>query len=97
VQAYSVLLSGAYTRAERPVPEEYVGPDSDERLTVLNAVAEEVGATPNQVILAWMMGGQPPVLPLIAASTPEQMQENLDSLKLELSAGQLERLSTAGA
>jgi aryl-alcohol dehydrogenase-like predicted oxidoreductase len=37
------------------------------------------------------------VLPLIAASTPEQLRENLDALKLELSAGQLERLSNARA
>ena len=47
--AYSVLLSGAYTRAERPVPEDYTGPDSDARLAVLNAVAEETGATPNRL------------------------------------------------
>jgi aryl-alcohol dehydrogenase-like predicted oxidoreductase len=95
--AYSVLLSGAYTRAERPIPEGYVGPDSDARLAALRAVAEETGAAPNQVILAWMMGGQPSVIPVIAASTTEQLQENLAALKLELSADQIERLSNARA
>jgi aryl-alcohol dehydrogenase-like predicted oxidoreductase len=37
------------------------------------------------------------VLPLIAASTPEQLQENLDALKVELGASQIERLSNARA
>jgi aryl-alcohol dehydrogenase-like predicted oxidoreductase len=58
-------------------------------------VAEEADATPNQVILAWMMGGQPSVLPLIAASTDEQLQENLDALDLKLTAEQMFRLSSA--
>ena len=84
--AYSVLLNGAYTRAERPIPDGYVGPDSGARLAALRAVAEETGATPNQVILAWMLGGKPSVIPLIAASTSGQLQENLAALKLELSA-----------
>jgi aryl-alcohol dehydrogenase-like predicted oxidoreductase len=95
--AYSALLSGAYTRAERPVPAEYVGPDSDARLTVLRAVAEETGATPNQVVLAWMLGGQPSVLPLIAASTDRQLQENLDVLELELTPEHITRLRDARA
>jgi aryl-alcohol dehydrogenase-like predicted oxidoreductase len=95
--AYSVLLSGAYTRAERLIPEGYVGPDSDARMAALRAVTKETGATPNQVILAWMMAGQPSVLPLIAASTDEQLQENLDAFDLKLTAEQMLRLSNAKA
>ena len=95
--AYSVLLSGAYTRPERAIQSEYAGPDTDGRLATLRAVAQEIGASPNQVILAWMMQSDPPVLPLIAASSGQQMQENIDALKLTLSAGQMERLNAAGA
>jgi aryl-alcohol dehydrogenase-like predicted oxidoreductase len=69
--AYSVLLGGAYTRPERPLPEQYAGPDSRGRLAVLEAVAREAGATPNQVIPAWMVQGVPSILPLIAASTSQ--------------------------
>jgi aryl-alcohol dehydrogenase-like predicted oxidoreductase len=94
--AYSVLLSGAYTRPERAVQSEYAGPDTDDRLVTLRAVAGEAGATPNQVILAWMMQNDPPVLPLIAASTNQQLQENIDALGITLSDGQMERLNTAG-
>ncbi len=93
---YSVLLQGAYTRAERPVPTQYAGPEADARLAVLKAVAEESGATPNHVIIAWMLQSTPRVLPIIGGSKPEQVLENLGALKLTLSEEQLRRLDTAG-
>ena len=95
--AYSPLLSGAYTRADRPFPEQYLGPDTDARLAALNAVAEEVGATANQVVYAWMLQSNPPVIPLVGASTVEQMHENLGALEIELSADQMARLNDASA
>lgn len=95
--AYSALLSGAYTRPERPIDDGYAGPDTDVRLATLRAVAAECGATANQVILAWMMQGQPSVLPLVAASTKAQLQENIDALQVQLSVEQMERLTNARA
>jgi aryl-alcohol dehydrogenase-like predicted oxidoreductase len=94
--AYSALLSGAYTRTDRPFPDEYLGKDSENRLTALNKIATEVGATPNQVVLAWMLHSDPQVVPLIAASTEDQLQENIDSLEINLSLRQLEELNQAG-
>jgi aryl-alcohol dehydrogenase-like predicted oxidoreductase len=94
--AYSALLSGAYTRPEREFSEQYLGSDTDNRLAALKIVAAETGATPNQVILAWMLQSDPPVLPLIAASTSEQMSENLDALEVVLTPDQMERLDSAG-
>ena len=93
--AYSPLLSGAYTRADRSFPEQYLGPDTDARLAALKTVAEEVGATANQVVLAWMVQSDPPVIPLVAASTVEQMRESLGALEVELGAGQMARLNDA--
>ena len=95
VLAFSPLFGGAYVREDKSFPEEYSGPDTDARLAVLHQVASEVGATVNQVILAWMIGSQPRVIPLIAASREEQQQENLGALDVELSTEQLERLSQA--
>jgi aryl-alcohol dehydrogenase-like predicted oxidoreductase len=93
--AYSVLLGGAYTRTDRAIPESYNSPDNEARLAVLRAVARETNSTPNQVVLAWMMQSDPPVLPLIAASTPDQLQENLDALNVRLSGDQMQRLNGA--
>lgn len=94
--AYSALLGGAYTRPERSLSQQYVGADSDARLATLRSVAADTGATANQVILAWMLQGDPVVLPLIAASTSEQMQENIGALDVRLSVEQRERLNNAG-
>ena len=90
--AYSPLLGGAYTRADRPLPERYTGPDNEARLRALKAVAAEAGATPNQVVLAWMAQSTPPVIPLVAASSEEQMRENLGALNVVLTAEQMQRL-----
>jgi aryl-alcohol dehydrogenase-like predicted oxidoreductase len=94
--AYSVLLGGAYTRDDRPLPEGYRSADNEQRLAVLRAVANEIGATPNQVVLCWMMQSSPPVLPLIGASTEAQLAENIGALEFELSAEHMRRLDTAG-
>jgi aryl-alcohol dehydrogenase-like predicted oxidoreductase len=71
---------------------------------MLNAMDREVGATLNQVVLAWMarMGtsvrqSAPPVIPLVAASTTAQVQENLAALELTLSPDQMARLNDAAA
>ncbi len=69
---------------------------SDQRPIALRAVAEETGATPNQVILAWMMQGDPAILPLIAASNSRQLQENLEALAIRLSVEQMDRLNGVG-
>jgi aryl-alcohol dehydrogenase-like predicted oxidoreductase len=90
-------LSGAYTRPDREIPPEYQGPDARERLIVLQKIAAETGATPNQVIYAWMLQNEPAVIPLLAASTPAQMEENLGALNVQLSPDQISRLNDAGA
>ncbi|MBN1563019.1 MAG: aldo/keto reductase [Anaerolineae bacterium] len=95
--AYSVLLAGAYTRSDRAVHDAYKNPDNEARLLTLQAVARESGATANQVVLAWMMQSDPAVLPLIAASTTQQMAENIGALDITLSAEQMTRLNEARA
>ncbi len=93
---YSVLLQGAYTRSDRELPAQFAGPDSDDRLRVLRAVATELRCSPSQVIIAWMRQSKPSVLPIIAGSREEQLAENIAALELALSAEHTLRLSTAG-
>ncbi len=78
--AYSPLLNGAYTRQDRDFPEAYLGADTDARLQALNEVAAELGATPNQVVLAWLMQNTPKAVPVVAASTKAQLTEILGSV-----------------
>jgi aryl-alcohol dehydrogenase-like predicted oxidoreductase len=95
--AYSALLAGALTRERRPVPDAYAGADAETRLGVLHSVADEVGASPNQVALAWLNASTPPVIPLVAASSEAQLSENLGALDIHLDAEHMRRLDSAGA
>jgi aryl-alcohol dehydrogenase-like predicted oxidoreductase len=94
--AYSVLLSGAYLRDPAGLPPQFAGPDAEARIAVLKAVADEAGATVNQIVIAWMRQSDPPVLPIVAASSTAQLDENIKALDVSLSADQMHRLDTAG-
>jgi aryl-alcohol dehydrogenase-like predicted oxidoreductase len=93
--AYSPLLSGAYVRSDRPLGPEFDHAGTSARLSALRAVAAETGATVNQVVLAWLMGGEPPVIPLVGASSVAQLEESLGAVDLELTAAQRARLDEA--
>jgi aryl-alcohol dehydrogenase-like predicted oxidoreductase len=95
VLGYSTLLSGAYTRTDRPLPEQYDHPDSHRRLAVLTKVADELGATRNQVVLAWLPGGRPRVLPVLGVSSTDQLDECLGALDLILDDESRHRLDNA--
>ncbi|MDA0564537.1 aldo/keto reductase [Streptomonospora sp. S1-112] len=95
VLAYSALLSGAYTRPEKPLSPPYDHPGTPARLAALDEVAKEAGATRNQVVIAWLLGHDPQVLPLVGASSVAQLDEVLDAVDLELTADQRARLDAA--
>jgi aryl-alcohol dehydrogenase-like predicted oxidoreductase len=97
VVAYSVLLNGAYGRTDRELPLEYQGPDTDTRLSMLRAVAEEVGATPNQVVIAWLLQCGESIIPIIGGSTCAQIRENIAAADLRLTTEQINRLGNTGA
>ncbi|MEU6591135.1 aldo/keto reductase [Streptomyces sp. NPDC046881] len=93
--AYSPLLTGAYTRADKPLPRDYDHPGTPARLEVLREVARETGASVNQVVLAWQMGGELPVIPLVGASSVAQLDESLAAVDLDLTVEQRARLDAA--
>ncbi|GAA2096146.1 aldo/keto reductase [Streptomyces albiaxialis] len=93
---YSPLLSGGYTRPDVAVPAAYDHPGTPRRLAVLREVAEETGATANQVVLAWLLDHDPPVLPIVGVSSVAQIEEAMAALPLRLDAEQRRRLDEAG-
>lgn len=93
--AYSPLLGGGYGRADRPLDPEYDHPGSTARLAALDRVVAQTGATRNQVVLAWLLGGELPVIPLVGASSLAQLDENLAAVDLVLTAEQLQLLDLA--
>jgi len=93
--AYTSLMNGSYTRSERPFPEVYEHPGNARRLAVLGDVAGELGVTRNQVVLAWLLGGDPAISPIVGVSTAEQIDEALAARNLGLSDEQRRRLDDA--
>jgi len=93
--AYSPLLNGAYTRPDKELDRAYDHPGTRARLEALDQVVRETGATANQVVLAWLIGGELPVVPLIGASSVAQLDESLAAVDLELSAEQRQLLDAA--
>jgi aryl-alcohol dehydrogenase-like predicted oxidoreductase len=93
--AYSPLLGGAYTRPDKDLDRAYDHPGTRARLNALDQVAKETGATVNQVVLAWLIGGELPVVPLIGASSVAQLDESLAAVDLQLSAEQRQQLDAA--
>ena len=93
--SYSPLLGGSYTRADKPLGPEHDHSGTPPRLKVLREVAAETGATPNQVVLSWLIGGEIPVVPLVGASSIAQLDESLAAVDLELTADQRARLDAA--
>ena len=93
--AYSPLLNGAYTRPDKELDRAYDHPGTRARLDALEQVVKQTGATANQVVLAWLMGGEQPVVPLVGASSLAQLDESLAAVDLELSLEQRQLLDSA--
>jgi aryl-alcohol dehydrogenase-like predicted oxidoreductase len=97
--AYSPLLKGGYVRQDKLDGggfAEFDHPGTPARLAALREVAKDAGATVNQVVLAWLIGGQIPIIPLIGASSVAQLDESLAAVDLELTAEQRAKLDAAG-
>jgi aryl-alcohol dehydrogenase-like predicted oxidoreductase len=96
--AYSPLLKGGYVRQDRlDAPEfaEFDHPGTPARLAALREVAQDADATVNQVVLAWLIGADVPIIPLVGASSVAQLDESMAAVDLELTAEQRTKLAAA--
>ncbi|GGZ31280.1 oxidoreductase [Streptomyces inusitatus] len=93
---YSALLSGGYARKDVALPAAYDHPGTGPRLAALREVADELGASVNQTVLAWLLDGDPAALPIVGVSSVAQLEEAMGSLALRLDDDQRRRLDSAG-
>jgi aryl-alcohol dehydrogenase-like predicted oxidoreductase len=93
--AYSPLLSGSYVRTDKALERDYEHPGTPIRMAALREVAKEADATLNQVVLAWLIGGDIPTIPICGASSVAQLDENLAAVDLEMTEDQRARLDNA--
>ena len=100
--AYSPVLQGIYDNAEKREnswlwQSSFKSADSLARLEVLSKMAKELGVTNTQLVLAWLLHHDPPVIPINAASRMEQLEQNLAAAEIELTGEQMAVLNEAGA
>jgi aryl-alcohol dehydrogenase-like predicted oxidoreductase len=95
IWAYTPLIEGGYVRPDKPLPEGYDHPGTTRRLAALDDVATELGATRNQVVLAWLIGGTPSITPAVGVSSVAQVDEALAGARLTLSTDQRAHLDAA--
>jgi aryl-alcohol dehydrogenase-like predicted oxidoreductase len=90
-------LTGKYLD-ESAEPRRYddAGPKTNAMAREVVAVAEEVGATPAQVAIAWVRAQPWHTIPIMGARSAAQLRENLGALDVELTEEQVARLSSAG-
>lgn len=90
------LLTGKYRKGETGritmMGGQNIGTEND-ILDVLHVIADELGATPGQVAIAWAK--QKGVFPIIGARTLEQFTACIGAAALYLNEAQLERLNRA--
>jgi aryl-alcohol dehydrogenase-like predicted oxidoreductase len=92
---YSPLLSGAYTRPDRALPDGYNTSTARHALNVLSEVAEEASLDTGQTVLAWMARRSFPVLPVVGVSSAEQVASAWQAVTSELTHDAISRLETA--
>jgi aryl-alcohol dehydrogenase-like predicted oxidoreductase len=64
-------------------------------IELLRIISERHAATPAQVALAWLLARKPWIVPLFGTRKLERLDENLGSLSVSLSAGDLNDIETA--
>ncbi|MFL6857255.1 MAG: aldo/keto reductase [Allosphingosinicella sp.] len=73
----------------------YLNPRGFAVLAALDEIAAETGTSPAQVALAWLAAQPAVAAPIASARTPEQLEELIGAMALELSGEQIERLTRA--
>jgi aryl-alcohol dehydrogenase-like predicted oxidoreductase len=91
--AYSPLLGGIYDKPDCPLPAQYAAAVNEQRLAVVRELACEKNVTANQLVFAWMLHHDFPVIPLIGASSVAQLEQNLAAVAIVLTAEDQRRLA----
>ena len=66
-------------------------------VALLKSVAEQKGATPAQIALAWLLAQKPWIVPIPGTTKLHRLEENIGATKVELTAGDLQEIESAAA
>jgi len=97
------ILSGKFTQPDGPpAPGTRVNPASltDHQCrvaTVVQSVADDLGASPSQVAIAWTRTRSPAIHPIIGARRLDQLLDNIGALDVDLPADAVAQLESVAA
>ncbi|MET0423684.1 MAG: aldo/keto reductase [Actinoplanes sp.] len=93
------VLSGKYTApglsGETRFDPATIGERSHVAAKAVQAVADQLGATPSQVAIAWTRQRSAAIIPILGARSVAQITDNLGALDITLSAEQMTALEAA--
>jgi len=64
---------------------------------LVTGIAEQKNATPAQIAIAWLLAQKPWIVPIPGTRKLERLNENLGSLKIELTTGDLKNIEEASS
>jgi aryl-alcohol dehydrogenase-like predicted oxidoreductase len=99
------FLAGRFHTVEDLAPDDwrrhsprFQGENFAKNLAVLdqiNKIAQRKGCAPSQLALAWLLAQGPDVVPIPGTTSPQRLQENLESVDVRLSAEELDIIEGA--
>ncbi|CNL31168.1 aldo/keto reductase [Yersinia aldovae] len=66
-------------------------------ISLIQEVAQQKGATPAQIALAWLLAQKPWIVPIPGTRNLHRLEENLGAINVELSAADLQEIDSAAA
>lgn len=90
---YSSTANGYFATNGQRAAESYGNPVSRARLERVQTLAGELGRSPGQVALAWMLNQDIPVFPIIGPCDAGHLREDLGAADIRLAADQVARLA----
>lgn len=92
IHSYSSTANGFFATGR---PGGFVGPENEERRRRTEEVAKQLGKTPNQVALAWLMSQPGTVVPIVGTTNLEHLSDALGAMNLRLDPATRDHLSGA--
>jgi aryl-alcohol dehydrogenase-like predicted oxidoreductase len=100
-------LSGKYHGAAQPTDARYssdmmksmqaAGERTDKIVAAVRQIAQQLGRSPAQIAIAWLLHRDQPVIPIIGTRKMAQLQDNLAALDVKLTGDQLRVLNDVSA
>ena len=86
-------LAPGDTRGRHPrfTPENFA--KNRELVQRIEAIADEKGCAPAQLVLAWLLAQGPDVIPIPGTKRIDRLEENLGALRLDLTPADVDRIS----